>query len=56
MKSVASLRERYQADCELQKKIDEYKAAGKKIPAEWIKNPFHLRYYREKNMLEETKR
>ncbi len=51
--SVASLRERYQEDCELQKKIDEYKAAGKKIPAKWIKNPFHLRYYREHNMLEE---
>ncbi len=50
---VATLQERYKEDCELQKKIDQYKAAGKKIPAKWIKNPFHLRYYREKNMLEE---
>ena len=51
--SVASLRERYEEDCEIQRKIDECKAAGKKIPAKWIKNPFHLRYYRENNMLEE---
>ncbi len=53
VKSVASLSERYREDCELQKKIDQYKAEGRKIPAKWIKNPFHLRYYREKNMLEE---
>ena len=51
--SVASLQNRYREDCELQKKIDQYKKSGRKIPAEWIKNPFHLRYYREKNMLEE---
>ena len=34
--------------------IDEYKKAGRKIPAEWIKNPFYLKYYREKGMLRES--
>lgn len=50
---TASLRERYRKDCELQERIDEYKAAGKKIPAAWIKNPFHLKYYRETGRLAE---
>ncbi|MFG0250101.1 MAG: hypothetical protein ACF8OB_14530, partial [Phycisphaeraceae bacterium JB051] len=36
-----------------QKKIDELKAAGKKIPAKLIQNPFYLRYYKVKGMLEE---
>ena len=38
----------------IQQKIDEYKKAGRKIPAEWIKNPFYLKYYREKGMLRES--
>lgn len=50
---TASLRESYERDCELQKKIDEYKAAGKKIPAAWVKNPFYLKYYRETGRLAE---
>lgn len=50
---TASLREDYKRDCERQKKIDEYKAAGKKIPAAWIKNPFYLKYYRETGRLAE---
>ena len=50
---TASLRERYARDCELQKKIDECKDSGRKIPAEWIRNPFHLSYYRERGMLSE---
>ena len=37
---------------QLQKQIDERKRSGRKIPAEWITNPFHLKYYREKDMLE----
>ncbi len=36
-----------------QKKIDELKAAGKKIPASLIQNPFYLRYYKVQGMLEE---
>lgn len=50
---VASLRERYRRDCELQKKIDACKAAGKKIPAAWIKSPFYLEYYRRTGRLAE---
>lgn len=50
---TASLRENYKRDCELQQKIDEYKAAGKRIPAAWIKNPFYLKYYRETGRLAE---
>ncbi len=49
---TASLRERYRRDCELQKQIDARKAAGQKIPAKWISNPFHLRYLREAGQLE----
>ena len=50
---TASLRENYKRDCELQKKIDACKAAGKKIPAAWIKNPFYLKYYADTGRLEE---
>ena len=43
VEGTPSLRERYRRACELQKKIDERKAAGRKIPAAWISNPFHLK-------------
>lgn len=46
--------EAWKKDWAIQQKIDEYKKAGKKIPAEWIKNPFYLKYYREKGMLQEN--
>jgi len=46
----------YAEDIALQKKIDEYKAAGKKIPVNWIKNPYYLKYYKSKNMLAEPER
>ncbi len=39
----------------LQQQIDRLKAEGKPIPAEWIRNPFHLAYYRSKGMLLEGK-
>ncbi|MEM6553510.1 MAG: ABC transporter substrate-binding protein [Planctomycetota bacterium] len=35
----------YEERLVLQEKIDAALAAGQKVPAEWIKNPFHLRYY-----------
>lgn len=47
------LRREYAEAVKLQKKIDAYKKEGKKIPAEWIANPFHLVYYRQKEMLME---
>lgn len=36
-----------------QAQIDKLKAAGEKIPAKLIQNPFYLRYYRVKGMLKE---
>jgi multiple sugar transport system substrate-binding protein len=38
---------RYEAAVKVQKQIDEYKAAGKKIPSEWIANPFLRKYYKD---------
>jgi multiple sugar transport system substrate-binding protein len=31
----------------IQEKIDAYRAQGKPVPLEWLKNPFHRRYYQE---------
>jgi multiple sugar transport system substrate-binding protein len=45
------LKKRYLQDCKLQKKIDECKKKGQKIPASWIKNPYYLAYYASKGML-----
>lgn len=41
------LAQRHQTEMELQKKIDTYRAAGKPVPASWIKNPFYQRYYQD---------
>ena len=46
------LRERYEADVALQEKIDARKRDGRKIPRDWIRNPFHLKYYESKGLLE----
>lgn len=48
-----AMKKQWDEDWAIQQKIDKYKEEGRKIPARWIKNPFHLKYYREKNMLEE---
>ncbi len=40
-----NLRPLYEERLALQKKIDEYRAAGRKIPPAWISNPFHRHYY-----------
>jgi multiple sugar transport system substrate-binding protein len=53
LKSNPDLLPQYEADVALQKKIDSYKAEGRKIPAAWIKNPFYLNYYRSQGMIEE---
>lgn len=53
VRGASPLREKYLRDCELQKKIDAYKAAGKKIPAAWVKNPFYLKYYADTGRLAE---
>lgn len=43
----------WEEDWAIQQKIDEYKKLGKKIPVQWIKNPFYVKYYRAKGMLDE---
>lgn len=47
------MQEEYAMWAERQKKIDALKAEGKKIPAEWVRNPFHQLYYKKLGMLEE---
>ncbi len=47
-----SLRPRYDEAVALQKKIDDYRAAGKKVPLEWIANPFHRAYYKAQGWAE----
>lgn len=46
------LRPEYDRQVELQRKIDEYRKAGKKVPKEWISNPFHKKYYKDMGWLE----
>ncbi len=41
------LRAAYDEACGRQKKIDELKAAGKKIPLSLVSNPFHQKYYKD---------
>lgn len=43
--SNPKLKERYEKAVLLQEKIDRYRAEGKKVPLEWIENPFHREYY-----------
>ncbi len=44
----AELRKRYAELTGLQEKIDAYRAEGRKVPLDWIRNPFHRRWYLEK--------
>ena len=44
----------WEEDWALQQKIDAFKKEGKKIPVEWIKNPFYVKYYRDRGMLDES--
>lgn len=48
----AKLKVEYDKRIKIQKQIDAYKAAGKKLPAAWIFNPFYLRYYTRQGMIE----
>jgi multiple sugar transport system substrate-binding protein len=47
-----SMRPKFEQACAMQKKIDEYRAAGKKVPLAWIKNPFHRAYYQAQGWAE----
>ena len=53
IKAYDKLKKDYEEQVGIQAKIDEYKKSGKKIPKSWIRNPFHLLYYRTKGMLDE---
>ncbi|MFZ2657959.1 MAG: ABC transporter substrate-binding protein [Victivallales bacterium] len=46
------LKPEYDRQVELQKKIEEYRKAGRKIPRVWISNPFHKKYYKDMGWLE----
>ncbi len=53
-KANPSVREHWEKAWANQEKIDQLKAAGKKIPANLITNPYWQSYYRQKGMLEES--
>jgi multiple sugar transport system substrate-binding protein len=47
------LRQLYDAQVEVQARIDALRAQGRPIPVAWITNPFHRVYYKAKGWLEE---
>ncbi|HOF18603.1 MAG TPA: ABC transporter substrate-binding protein [Phycisphaerae bacterium] len=49
-----SLRARYEELTALQEKIDQYRREGKRVPLDWIKNPFYRRYYVHKGWAQEN--
>ena len=54
VRETAKLGARYEEYTALQRQIDEARAAGRKVPAAWIKNPFHLRWYAYQGWLEDA--
>lgn len=46
------LRARYEELCELQRRVDARRAAGQKIPADWVLDPFYQCYYRARGLIE----
>ena len=46
---------KFEKQVKIQEKIDVLKQAGKKIPKSWIRNPFHLLYYKTRGLLDETR-
>lgn len=54
IRESSRLRARYEEDLALQAKIDEARAVGRKVPAAWIKNPFHHRWYASQGWLEDA--
>ena len=53
-KANPAMMKAWEEDWALQQKIDAFKKEGKKIPVEWIKNPFYVKYYRDRGMLDES--
>jgi multiple sugar transport system substrate-binding protein len=56
LEASAMLRAHYEELLAVQRKIDARLAAGRPVPAEWIRNPFHRRYYAWKGYLEDRTR
>ena len=52
--AIPAMMKAWEEDWALQQKIDAFKKEGKKIPVEWIKNPFYVKYYRDRGMLDES--
>jgi len=52
LKENPQLMPEYEKRLEIQEKINQYKKDGKKIPTEWIYNPFYKKYYQEKGIIE----
>ncbi|MDB6167190.1 MAG: hypothetical protein JWM88_54 [Verrucomicrobia bacterium] len=50
----AALRREYERRLEVQRRIEARRAAGEGVPAAWIRDPFHLAYYRAQGWLEKT--
>jgi multiple sugar transport system substrate-binding protein len=48
------LRRKYDELVKLQEKIDERRRRGRKVPAEWLKNPFHRTWYRRRGLVGEA--
>lgn len=42
----------YNQRVQIQKKIEEYRREGKKVPASWLFNPFYRKYYRDMGWVE----
>jgi len=47
------LRALYEERLELQRKIEARRAAGQRVPAEWVTDSFHRAYYQKQGWLEE---
>lgn len=49
------MKQLYDERVEIQHRIEAYRAAGKRVPAAWITDAFHLAYYRAHGWLEEER-
>ena len=54
LKDSPSLSSKYEELVAVQAKIDQYRAEEKPVPLDWIKNPFHRRYYLAMGWAEEA--
>ena len=54
LKESPKLQRKFAKYSALQEQIDRYRGEGRKVPLEWIKNPFHQRYYLFKGWAEES--